>query len=126
MRKQKLKKGTQINSRKLFCLNYSDNLQVNHKDENKTNNRVDNLEMCDNKYNCTYGTRKTKLAKLILQLTLDNILVKEWPSIIEIRKSLGYAEAAIIACCKGRLRDSHTGNIYPANSAYGYKWKYKQ
>lgn len=39
----------------------SDNLpQVNHKDENKLNNCVDNLEWCDSKYNNNYGTRNKK------------------------------------------------------------------
>jgi hypothetical protein len=33
-----------------------DNLpQVNHKDENKTNNHASNLEWCDNQYNCEYS-----------------------------------------------------------------------
>lgn len=34
-----------------------DNLpSINHKDENRTNNRADNLEWCTVAYNSTYGT----------------------------------------------------------------------
>ena len=34
--------------------------EVNHKDEDKTNNSVENLEWCDHRYNMNYGTRMNK------------------------------------------------------------------
>jgi len=38
--------------------------EINHKDEDKTNNAASNLEWCDHKYNCNYGTqRKEKMKK---------------------------------------------------------------
>ena len=108
-----------------FLNNYSKDLQVNHIDENKLNNNVSNLEMCSNKYNCRYGSRRTKLAKPVIQETLEGKFVKEWISIREITRTLGYARACISACCKGVLKSSHTGKIYPVRHAYGYKWRFK-
>lgn len=34
--------------------------QINHKDENKSNNNVNNLEWCSCKYNINYGNRTSK------------------------------------------------------------------
>lgn len=103
-----------------FLDNYSEDLQVNHKDENKENNDVSNLEMCTNKYNCNYGSRHTKLAFPIIQLDLNNNFIKEWISSREIERVLGFAHSAIINCCKG----FNYKNI-SIKQAYGFKWKFK-
>jgi hypothetical protein len=46
---------------KNFLNNINNLKQVNHKDENKLNNSVSNLEWCDNKYNANYGTRTERI-----------------------------------------------------------------
>ena len=87
-------------------------LQVNHKDENKQNNNVENLEFCDIKYNSNFGTRNEriaakntngKLSKPVLQYDLEGNFIKEWRSTRECERN-GFSHGAVSACCQGELK----------------------
>ena len=60
-------KSRTFNCHRLVAIAFIDNPnnleEVNHKDENKTNNHVDNLEWCDRKYNVNYGTHNERVSK---------------------------------------------------------------
>ena len=101
-----------------------ENMQVNHINEIKSDNRLENLNLMTCKENINYGTgieRRVKkringkCSKPVLQFTLDNILIKEYPSIKQVERETGFAQGNICNCCKGRYKQ-----------AYGYKWKYKE
>lgn len=96
----------------------------NHKDENKLNNCASNLEWCSVSYNNTYGTRiermvnssrKSALTIPVIQFDKNYNYIKEWISASEIERELGFAQANVSACCRGKYKQ-----------AYGYIWKYKK
>lgn len=114
---------------------------VNHKDGNKLNNRVDNLEWCTQSYNVKESYRlglqkiltppmkenyvpwnkgkkmstdyiqKNYPSKKVNQYSLNNDFIKCWDSISQAEKELGITH--ISNCCKGKRK-----------SAGNYIWRY--
>ena len=105
--------------------------EVNHIDEDKTNNFVflnedgsvdkekSNLEWKSPKDNCNHGTRNERIAKAntngirskrVLQLSLSGDLIREWPSIHECGRN-GFSYQHVSECCNGK-RKSHKGFLW--------------
>lgn len=106
-----------------------DNLpQINHKDENPKNNRVDNLEWCTGLYNVHYylerhpnvarerktpSRRNRRLNIRINQIDSDGNIVKVWDDVRTATVATGYNQWSITQCCDG-----------VRHTAYGFKWQY--
>lgn len=84
--------------------------QVNHIDQNKSNNNVDNLEWCTSQYNIDYS-----LSKPVCQYSLDGRLLNTYKSASEASRKTGINQGDISRCCRGKYRQA--GNFI---------WKFKQ
>ena len=82
--------------------------EVNHKDEDKKNNCVQNLEWCSSQYNMEYSH-----GKAIIGINKVNGLILEFSSAHEAERQTGIKQGNICSCLKGRKK-----------SAGGYVWYY--
>lgn len=110
--------------------------QINHKDENRSNNDVSNLEWCTPKYNMNYGegakTRHLKIdytkpiykevaikngkavSRPVMQFTKTGEFVARFDSIADATRSLGVKYSHIADCANGKRTSSN-----------GYVWKFE-
>jgi hypothetical protein len=107
-----------------FIPNPENKPQINHKDGNKWNYALDNLEWVTDQENKIHAHKtglikhsrneNCKLSKPIIQYTRQGVLVKEWPCTEEIIRQTGFIGSHIRSVAHGR-RKSHKG----------YIWKFK-
>lgn len=115
--------------------------QINHKDENVTNNAVTNLEWCDQLYNnrysferhperkiqnvrrATYPTGETwhkihdagirRNFRPVMQLTKQMEHIRTWDNVCIAAKENNWRSSCIKECCDGKRK-----------TAYGFRWQY--
>lgn len=97
-------------------------MHINHINEVKDDNRLDNLNLMTPTENNNWATHNERMAmsnkngkcsKKVFQYDLENNFIKEWPSLNEVERQTGISAANISRCCTGKR-----------NTSMGFKWRY--
>lgn len=87
---------------------------VNHKNFDKTDNRVENLEWMTERDNVLHAKRNGMgNNKPVYQCDMSNNIIRKWNSAYEVELKIGFFATLISRCCRGEMK-----------SYKGYKWKF--
>ena len=106
---------------KAWVEGYKDGYEVNHIDENKQNDSIDNLEWCSHLANMRHGTRTQRAIKNIIATkgikvvakTMNGEVVEVFNTIADACRKYGCHSTNVSRCCLGKLK-----------SIVGMKWEY--
>jgi hypothetical protein len=102
-----------------FVPGYSEDKEVNHKDEVITNNHADNLEWITQRENLNYGTRGYRVNKNrsvgVEQYDTEGHLIATFKSMNDAERETGIYRNSIKLCCQGKTK-----------TAKGYRWRYTE
>lgn len=86
-------------------------MEIDHKDNNRSNNKVENLRYVTSQENT--NNPNSSITKAVAQCSLQGEFIRKWKSAREVERLLGFNHSSITQCCKGNY-----------TTAYGYQWRY--
>ena len=100
-------------------------LEINHKDENKSNNEIFNLEWCTREHNVKYGTSIERISKKVRAVNIGTGEVVTFNSTQDAGRK-GYSASGVSRACRGTYK-TDTGKLVGGDGRTykGYKWYYE-